>query len=420
MSEIRFRPFDIQENIIDDESRMIGAFAGKRCISPESIVLSKDGLKSFSDIVFGDAILGFDQKANQFQFSQSSAAFPKTKCSGFRVIHEQGEFETSADHLIFCADYKYRSCQEIVDSFLNDSNVPSEIFVSPDQTIEALDQKLLTLSAQHLIQTLSGFVDRYVFGNRQYGQRLHVFQETFQSLFLPIFDAPKQALIDDLWKALPMDVIFHMQSKHIHHGQPYDLNPNCYDVGLASCHGAFASVNQIKFDISEHFPDLLRTIKKFLYESGCRLNTALLNQFLTDQSVVSPSVSNILCVEKTQEKHWWDVEIAGINNYVSGGAVHHNSGKTEVGAIKSILWQEQKPNYDHDGIDPFIGAIIAPTTDMLRRLSLKKFLAYAKPFIRSFNKSTHEIEWHDGSMIYGLSADKPHRLEGMKLHWGWL
>lgn len=96
------------------------------------------------------------------------------------------------------------------------------------------------------------------------------------------------------------------------------------------------------------------------------------------------------------------------------------SGKTEIGAIKSIMWQEQKKNFDRKGVDPFIGAIIAPTTDMLRRLSLKKFLAYAKPFIKRYNKAMHEIEWHDGSIIYGLSADKPHRLEGMKLHWGWL
>lgn len=96
------------------------------------------------------------------------------------------------------------------------------------------------------------------------------------------------------------------------------------------------------------------------------------------------------------------------------------SGKTEIGAIKSIIWQEQKRNYDPNSIDPFIGAIIAPTTDMLRRLSLKKFLSYADPFVKSYNKSTHEIVWHDGSLIYGLSADRPQRIEGLKLHWGWL
>lgn len=95
-------------------------------------------------------------------------------------------------------------------------------------------------------------------------------------------------------------------------------------------------------------------------------------------------------------------------------------GKTEMGAIKSIMMQEQKPNYDRNSIDPYIGVILAPTVDMLRRLSMKKFLSYAAPFVRNYNKSTQEVEWHDGSLIYGLSADRPQRIEGIKAHWGWL
>lgn len=95
-------------------------------------------------------------------------------------------------------------------------------------------------------------------------------------------------------------------------------------------------------------------------------------------------------------------------------------GKTEMGAIKSIMMQETKPNYSSGSIDPYIGVIIAPTMDMLRRLSMKKFLSYAEPFIKNYNKSTFEVEWHDGSLVYGLSADRPQRIEGIKAHWGWL
>jgi len=96
------------------------------------------------------------------------------------------------------------------------------------------------------------------------------------------------------------------------------------------------------------------------------------------------------------------------------------SGKTEMGAIRSIMYQERKPNFQPKSVDPYIGVIIAPTMDMLRRLSMKKFLAYAKPFIKNYNKSTFEVEWHDGSLVYGLSADRPQRIEGIKAHWGWL
>jgi phage terminase large subunit len=84
------------------------------------------------------------------------------------------------------------------------------------------------------------------------------------------------------------------------------------------------------------------------------------------------------------------------------------------------MWQEEKSNYRKNDIDPFLGVIIAPTFDMLRRLSMKKFMLYGEPFIQSFNKATMEITWHDGSQIYGLSADNPERIEGIKAHWVWL
>lgn len=104
---------------------------------------------------------------------------------------------------------------------------------------------------------------------------------------------------------------------------------------------------------------------------------------------------------------------------IKGAFAGRRAGKTEYGAIQSIIYQETKPNNTHSKIDPYLGVIIAPTYDMLRRLSLKKFMAYAKPFIRSFNKSTNEIIWHDGSIIYGLSAEKPERIEGLKINWSW-
>lgn len=118
----------------------------------------------------------------------------------------------------------------------------------------------------------------------------------------------------------------------------------------------------------------------------------------------------------------WGVQkkIIRDKNRIIGAFAGKRSGKTEIGAIKSILFQEQKINHNPTTIDPFIGAIIAPTFTMLSRLSLKKFMLYAKPFIKDFNKTKSEITWHDGSLIYGLSADRPERIEGLKLNWAWL
>lgn len=107
-------------------------------------------------------------------------------------------------------------------------------------------------------------------------------------------------------------------------------------------------------------------------------------------------------------------------NRIIGAFAGKRGGKTECGAIKSILYQEQKPNYIQNSVDPYLGVIIAPTHDMLTRLSWKKFNAYAQPFIRSQTKSPKHIEWHDGSEIIGISADKPERLEGVKAGWIWI
>lgn len=112
---------------------------------------------------------------------------------------------------------------------------------------------------------------------------------------------------------------------------------------------------------------------------------------------------------------------------VRGAFAGKRGGKTEIGAIASIKLQEEKPNFTPNNIDPYLGIIAAPTFEMLRRLSWKKFNSYAKHFIKHQTKNPMEIEWHDHSpennyesLIYGISADKPERLEGVKANWIWI
>ncbi len=95
-------------------------------------------------------------------------------------------------------------------------------------------------------------------------------------------------------------------------------------------------------------------------------------------------------------------------------------GKTEAGAVEAIIHAEKQFNKVHSDIDLYAGAIIAPTNDMLRRLSLRKFFAYAKPFKYDYHQTHNEIRWHNGSIIYGISAEHPQRIEGLKLSWAWV
>ena len=105
---------------------------------------------------------------------------------------------------------------------------------------------------------------------------------------------------------------------------------------------------------------------------------------------------------------------------ITGAFAGKRGGKTEAGAIKAIKLQEQKLNWVPNNIDPYLGVIIAPTYDMLRRLSLLKFSAYAKNAIVGHNKSIQDLTWHDGSKVYGLSGENPKRIEGIKANWIWL
>lgn len=110
-----------------------------------------------------------------------------------------------------------------------------------------------------------------------------------------------------------------------------------------------------------------------------------------------------------------------------GAFAGKRGGKTEVGAIASAMLQEQRPGYKPNGIDPYLGVIVAPTNDMLKRLSWKKFEAYTKPcgLIKKQWQNPMMIEWHDSidqneSLIYGISGDRPERIEGVKANWIWI
>lgn len=107
------------------------------------------------------------------------------------------------------------------------------------------------------------------------------------------------------------------------------------------------------------------------------------------------------------------------NSRFKGAFAGKRGGKTEIGAIQSIIYQEENNNR-LGRIDKYVGIIIAPTRDMLDRLSWEKFIAYAKPFIKDMKRTPHQIIWHNGSVIYGISADNPRRIEGIKAGWVWI
>lgn len=104
---------------------------------------------------------------------------------------------------------------------------------------------------------------------------------------------------------------------------------------------------------------------------------------------------------------------------IVGGFAGKRGGKTEGGAIRTLLMQENKPNFNPKSRDPYLNVIVAPTHAMLVNLSWKKFLIYSAPFIKRQWNSPVRILWKDNSEVLGLSADKPKRIEGLKANHLW-
>lgn len=105
---------------------------------------------------------------------------------------------------------------------------------------------------------------------------------------------------------------------------------------------------------------------------------------------------------------------------IRGAFAGRRGGKTEAGAIETIRFAENKPGNKNNNIDPYLGVVIAPTTDMIRRLSLQKLKAYAGNMIVGHHETHGELTWHNGTKILAISADKPQRLEGIKANFIWI
>lgn len=126
----------------------------------------------------------------------------------------------------------------------------------------------------------------------------------------------------------------------------------------------------------------------------------------------------------------WDIQKKIIidNNRIIAGFSGKRGSKTMGMSIKSILTHQNKPNIENFlPEEKYVGVVVAPTTDMLVRLSLPPILTYGEPFISDYKKTPfHKIIWEDEverkfkSEIWGISGDKVNRLEGLKAGWIWI
>lgn len=105
---------------------------------------------------------------------------------------------------------------------------------------------------------------------------------------------------------------------------------------------------------------------------------------------------------------------------IAGAFAGKRGAKTTGGAVRAILFQEEKPGWVANSIDPYMGGVIAPNYRMCKNLSIAKLQSYGRSFISKYTKSNLELTWHDDSIIRGYTDDHPEALEGEKLNWIWI
>ena len=91
-------------------------------------------------------------------------------------------------------------------------------------------------------------------------------------------------------------------------------------------------------------------------------------------------------------------------------------GKSEAAYVDTIMKGVNKVGYIDNGRDPYLMAIVAPTQDMLTKLVWPKFMQFAAHLCKRFVQKPDIFEFKNGSVIYGISAEKINRMEGLKLY----
>lgn len=105
------------------------------------------------------------------------------------------------------------------------------------------------------------------------------------------------------------------------------------------------------------------------------------------------------------------------NKRYAGAFAGRRAGKTEGGVVRDIRIHEERPGWTYNGRDNLMGVIVAPTHDMLMRVTWKKFMSFARGFVKDSTVQPVRATWHDDTEIIGLSADRPERMEGIKPFW---
>ena len=307
----------------------------------------------------------------------------------YRVRHERGEFFCSAEHLTLCLDGEYRPATSLC----------GEALLCPPETSLAFSPEESLASALRLKQRVLGSLESCLEYFRRY-DRQPLFSLGSGQGFLP---SPAGALGfsgNDLYELFwRMDGLLALAPKRSHHG-PQSAHPSNYD-----------SFRQAA-DLTSVLEDCTSSLSSGCTSDAqresllCRMKNVARHieercAFVFHSFGSTYTKSAILSVEKTKEDWYFDLQVTNTNNYVTGGAVHHNSGKS-----RALIEELVQSGIDYPG---YPMAVYRKTLPSLRDSTLHEYRMLVPEGIGRMQETLLSYGFYNKSFINFRGLDDPNK-----------
>lgn len=370
-------------------ARFIVLVGGQGCVREDSLIETIDGPKVVSEITSPQMYRSWD--GGSFVYSPGTAPFPKGKGMLYRVRHERGEFVSSGEHLTLLSDGEYRP----VAGLSRDSLI---LGVHPETSLVSGPSALLE-DVRRLFEKVSGCLDDYLECFRPHDPRLPSFQGNALS-FAPSLIGVQGSLGADLFELfLRLDALPEPGPRYNRRHLQSFLR-STYDLRVQAADLTSVLEGQTLTSFSERTSgDRLESLRSRTMTALRRTKRLLSSVFHSFKETYSKSA--IVSIEKTKEEWYWDLQVGNTNNYVSGGAVHHNSGKSRALIEELIQSGVDYPEYPM--------AVYRKTLPALRDSTLHEYRMMVPEGIGRMNESVLSYTFQNRSYINFRGLDDPNK-----------
>lgn len=381
------------------------------CLREDALVETAFGQAAIADITQSDFLVSHHDSSNQLSLCRGSGAFPKDKGILYRVVSEHGEFVASGNHLVAT----YPGTYEQIDSLFSRSSS----FVAPHVHYQRNHTHDLSMFGEGVLRCwdkVSNLINHCVKHIHQCGQQLPLGLETALCAIPLKADALEYGLFFYSHTREREDGFQGLELKHDHtSGSPFHLSMQSFSILLErTLLGEEGFYSRDDLELYSHKLSCILTQLLFQTHNAHQQDLLFLLSFLSNnlhRAFEPPSVSitnTTYTIEKLPGQDWyWDMQVPNTNNYIAGGAIHHNSAKSilmaHVGVTHNMLNERAKICLARRSMPDLKETIL---TEILEHI--ETVMVEGEDY--QFNKSTGNIDFSNGSGFICRSwADKNYR-----------